>query len=216
MVNGGAQLSFGATSSILPGHGNAMPKEQAAQVFNAGNNGRANLASQTQQPGGVPDVIDMPDAEKMIGGAVVQSPSPSNRTADAVMSPADPFSAAPAAPAPAAAPSAGDGAKKADQVDKIGDAFDAPEIPQSFGLEAQVSSQLRATGRRSLLVEVPSDGQAYHFRKLKDHAVLELRLQKAWTAEQKSTAIWLGVGLGVWGLVTRVTNRRRRTIESVR
>jgi hypothetical protein len=129
------------------------------------------------------------------------------------MSPADPFAAAPAAPA--AKPSAGDGAKKADQVDKIGDAFDAPEIPQSFGLEAQVSSQLRATGRRSLLVEVPSDGQAYHFRKLKDHAVLELHLQKAWTAEQKSTAIWLGVGLAVWGLVTRVTNRRRRTIESV-
>lgn len=210
VINGGTQIHFGDTSATLPGQGNVMPKEQAAQVFNAGNNGRANMASQNQKPGGVPDVVDMPDAEKMIGGAVVQSPSPSNRTADAVMSPADPFAAVPAAPA--AARSAGVvGATKVKQADKDGGGFDAPEIPKAFGLEAQVSSQLRATGRRSLLVEVPSDGQVYHFRKLKDHAVLELHLRKVWTAEQKSTAIWLGVGLAVWGLLTRVTNRRRTT-----
>ena len=210
VINGGTQMHFGDTSATLPGQGNVMPKEQAAQVFNAGNNGRANLASQTQQLGVVPDVIDMPDAEKMIGGAVVQSPAPSNRTADAVMSPADPFAAAPAAPA--AARSAGVvGATKVKQADKDGGGFDAPEIPKAFGLEAQVSSQLRATGRRSLLVEVPSDGQVYHFRKLKDHAVLELHLRKVWTAEQKSTAIWLGVGLAIWGLLTRMTNRRRTT-----
>jgi autotransporter-associated beta strand protein len=90
--------------------------------------------------------------------------------------------------------------------------FDAPQMPQQvqrFDLEAQVASQLRATGRRSLMIEVPSDGDAYHFRKLKDHAVLELKLGKAWTDEQKSTSIWLGAGLGVWLLLSMVAKRRR-------
>ena len=61
------------------------------------------------------------------------------------------------------------------------------------------------------MVDVPSDGQAYHFRKLKDHAVLELNLRKAWTSKQKTTALWLGVGLAAWALLTGISNRRRRS-----
>ena len=72
-----------------------------------------------------------------------------------------------------------------------------------------MTSQLRAPGSRSLLIDVPSDGTAYHFRKLKDHAVLELKLREAWTSEQKSTAIWLGAGLAAWLLLARLTKRKR-------
>ena len=60
------------------------------------------------------------------------------------------------------------------------------------------------------MIEVPSDGRAHHFRKLKDHAVLELELRKAWTAEQKTTAIWLGAGLAVWLMLSMIAKRRRK------
>jgi autotransporter-associated beta strand protein len=77
-INGGTQMYFGDASAALPGHGNAMPKEQAAQVFNAGNNGRANVVSQTQAQRTVPDVIDMPDVGQMFGGRSVQNCRSSN------------------------------------------------------------------------------------------------------------------------------------------
>ncbi len=137
---------------------------------------------------------------------------------------ASPVTAAPAsAPAraadPFAAPEQPDAKKSISRGDVIprdvsAAGFDAPQIFQrarSFGLEAQVASQLRATGRRSLMFDVPSDGEAYHFRKLKDHAVLELKLRKAFTSEQKSTAIWLGVGVGIWLLLSMIARRKRET-----
>lgn len=81
---------------------------------------------------------------------------------------------------------------------------------ERFGLEAQVSSQLRATGRRSLMIDVPADGSAYHFRKLKDHAVLELNLRRAWADDQRSAAAWFGAGLGAYLLCAIIARRRRR------
>ena len=76
--------------------------------------------------------------------------------------------------------------------------FDPPEIPQSRGLEAQLANQLRVKGRQSLAVEIPSDGQSYHFRKLKDHAVLEIKVKRAWTSGQKNQAVVLGAGMVLW------------------
>lgn len=87
---------------------------------------------------------------------------------------------------------------------------EAGPAAEQFGLEAQVSSQLRVTGRRSLMIDVPADGTAYHFRKLKDHAVLELKLRRAWTDDQRRAASWLGAGLGAYLLGVIVARRRRR------
>lgn len=90
----------------------------------------------------------------------------------------------------------------------------APPIAQSFGIEAQVASQLRATGRRSLSLEVPGDGQAFHFRKLKDHAVLELTLKEPWTPAQKIQAAVLGLGLLVWLVLSACAARRENRAAS--
>jgi hypothetical protein len=60
---------------------------------------------------------------------------------------------------------------------------------------AQTVESLRPTGRRSLEVEVPLAGEVRHFSKLKDHAVLELKITRPWEARQTRTAWVLGLGL---------------------
>ncbi|RBP47419.1 hypothetical protein DES53_101216 [Roseimicrobium gellanilyticum] len=50
--------------------------------------------------------------------------------------------------------------------------------------------QLKPQGRVSLPVEVPLTGTVYHFRKLKDHATLELDIDKPLEPGRK-TALWL-------------------------
>lgn len=160
--------------------------------------------------GGFGPTVSAPKPDGVNG--LVEKPEllrPEDRKAMALTPPpvaaasADPF-AAPATPSQMPKPSAEIARSVGAQP-----GFDAPQIPQSFGLEAQVANQLRATGRRSLMIDVPSDGVAYHFRKLKDHAVLELKLREAWTEEQKATAVWLGAGFAVWGLLTVIARRRR-------
>lgn len=160
------------------------------------------------------------------GGKQLQAAAPAPETAkpqEPPMSAADPFAAGPsttlglklpeladakakptvdlavpAAPAPSLQPPAAPQS-----------AFDAPEMAQSLGIEAQVASQLRATGRRSLSLEIPSDGQPFHFRKLKDHAVLELTLKEPWTPSQKAQAIILIIGLLFWLALTVWSSRRK-------
>ena len=189
VINGGT-LDLGGTTNTFTGDLTVKRQEPTAQIFNAGNNARANVTSQVRASG------------DGFGDKAAATPMPAPSQAASVMSNADPFAA------PAVVPAAPEAKRKSNE---SSEGFDAPQIPQSFGLEAQVTSQLRATGRRSLMVDVPSDGQAYHFRKLKDHAVLELNLRKAWTSKQKTTALWLGVGLAAWALLTGISNRRRRS-----
>lgn len=219
-------------TSNLTLNGNAR-----ANVLNGANNaaqiGIAGQRGGTQQIGdGLGPPLEKPKADSIDGlismksllrpedrGAMppVATPPPPPAAAapaarESMPSAADPFGAPPP-PAPAAAPAEGKPATviAGREITRAAGAqadFDAPQIPQSFGLEAQVASQLRATGRRSLLIDVPSDGVAYHFRKLKDHAVLELKLRKAWRSEEKSAATWFGIGLAGW-LVLSIVCRRR-------
>ena len=148
----------------------------------------------------------------------LQAAAPAAETAKPQESPmpaADPFAAGPPAGAALIIP------KRADaRASATGDlavpaapapqaAFDAPEMAQSLGIEAQVASQLRATGRRSLSLEIPSDGQPFHFRKLKDHAVLELTLKEPWTSARKIQAILLIIGLLLWLVLTIWSSRRK-------
>jgi len=68
---------------------------------------------------------------------------------------------------------------------------------------AQSAEFLRPTGRRSLMIDVPVDGEVRHFTKLKDHAVLEIYLDKPWQAGTTSNLIWLGLALALWGVSMR-------------
>ena len=71
-------------------------------------------------------------------------------------------------------------------------------------------NSLRPTGRRSLQVEVPATGETWHFRKLKDHAVLDLPLKKEWQHGKTGQATAFGCGLGLWGLLAFFSARRRK------
>ncbi|MDB6075584.1 MAG: hypothetical protein JWO89_3224, partial [Verrucomicrobiaceae bacterium] len=74
----------------------------------------------------------------------------------------------------------------------------------------QAVNQLRPTGRHSLQVEVPSSGETWHFRKLKDHAVLDLPLKQEWAEGKTTQATVFGLGLGAWGFLAFFTARRRK------
>lgn len=69
--------------------------------------------------------------------------------------------------------------------------------------QAQTAEFLRTTGRRSLLVEVPADGEVRHFSKLKDHAVLTVELHTPWRSRTLFQLAALGVALALWALSLR-------------
>jgi autotransporter-associated beta strand protein len=212
IVAGGRDTSRSGTAAITPGNVDGLlPPVQAqsagqlvagAKIVSTAQNSAITLPNA--------DVMDMPDLSKMedekarsllnnavadsmqgrVGGGFGVGAAPL-APASPVLPPADPFGM----PAPMIA--VAEPAKKTAIVE-----FDPPEIRQSRGLEAQLANQLRVKGRQSLAVEIPSDGRSYHFRKLKDHAVLELKIKRAWTSGQKNQAVVLGAGFVIWlGLV---------------
>jgi len=69
--------------------------------------------------------------------------------------------------------------------------------------QAQTAEFLRSTGRRSLLVEVPADGEVRHFSKLKDHAVLTVELNTPWQSRTLFQLAALGIALVLWLLSLR-------------
>ncbi|HYF37040.1 MAG TPA: hypothetical protein VD994_17205, partial [Prosthecobacter sp.] len=77
------------------------------------------------------------------------------------------------------------------------------------GVTAQTVESLRPTGRRSLALEVPQQGEARHFSKLKDHAVLELKIGRPWEPKRTRSAWILGLGALVLLGWSRVLPRRR-------
>lgn len=74
----------------------------------------------------------------------------------------------------------------------------------------QAVNQLRPTGRRSLDLVLPEGGVSFHFRKLKDHAVLDLALTKEWQPGTQRQLTVFSAGLGAWGLLAFIAARRRR------
>ena len=88
---------------------------------------------------------------------------------------------------------------------------EAPAIDSGY-LTTQAVNQLRPTGRRSLQIEVPLTGKTFHFRKLKDHAVLDLTLKHPWQEGKTEQATAFGIGLGIWGLLVLFSARRRKRV----
>ncbi|OYW76243.1 MAG: hypothetical protein B7Z37_09705 [Verrucomicrobia bacterium 12-59-8] len=122
---------------------------------------------------------------------------------------ADPFGApaTPAAPPPAmggdpfGAPAAVDALMKADD--------DGKELPRIL---AQTVESLRPTGRRALGIELPLNGTAHHFSKLKDHAVLEIALKRVGDPKTTSRLLCLTGGLLLWLAIGWKLKRHRSTV----
>jgi hypothetical protein len=66
------------------------------------------------------------------------------------------------------------------------------EVPETPPTPA--TPQLKPAGRVSLVVNVPMEGTVYHFRKLKDHAILDITLKKNWRPRQISALWTLAIG----------------------
>lgn len=67
----------------------------------------------------------------------------------------------------------------------------------------------RASGKHSLALPLPTGGEAYHFTKLKDHAVVEVELKKAAKTGTKSQWIALGAALLIWFFLARFTRPKK-------
>lgn len=64
-------------------------------------------------------------------------------------------------------------------------------------MEGPLTPQLKTVGRVSLPVEVPLAGTVFYFSKVKDHAALDVKVVKPWSAAER-TAFWaLVVGLAL-------------------
>jgi autotransporter-associated beta strand protein len=93
----------------------------------------------------------------------------------------------------------------------------APVVGRLFGsndempfADAATTPQLKPVGRVSLAVEVPLEGTVHHFRKLKDHAKLDLKIDKPMDARQ-SGALWtLVVGIVLLMLISAAKKIRLR------
>ncbi|MCE9520228.1 MAG: autotransporter-associated beta strand repeat-containing protein [Verrucomicrobia bacterium] len=76
-------------------------------------------------------------------------------------------------------------------------------------------AQLKPVGRVSLAVQVPLEGRVYHFRKLKDHAQIEMDVKRPLTSRQTG-ALWvMGIGLAALALfefARRAWSKRRRVV----
>jgi hypothetical protein len=115
----------------------------------------------------------------------------------------DPFSApAPSAPA-AISPPSDPFAMPGRAAPTVEDPFPLPQVA------ATTVKQLRPAGRLSLPVDVPLSGTVYHFRKLKDHARLEVAVSRPWEPERKAAMGWLGAGMLVLGIMEWLRRRRQ-------
>jgi hypothetical protein len=232
VMNGGASVQSGGLNfrggTTAPGQAQAFNNSVVSNTtiglntVNIGN-ARANNLSNISAPGATPEVGDdnrfttITANEPKAGGgfgAAVAFPVPDAAAAPAPAMAADPFAAAPATaqeltinqvPAERRALPASPDAKKLDDFDKAQPIDDVGLIKSGAGTLtlAQSAEFLRPTGRRSLMIDVPADGEVRHFTKLKDHAVLELEIDEPWQAGTTSNLIWLGLALAVWGVTLR-------------
>ena len=87
-------------------------------------------------------------------------------------------------------------------------------------IEAQTAAALRPTGRRALEITLPMDGTVHHFSKLKDHAVLEIEIERVGDAKTAGRLLCLTGGLllwlGVWWWTAKRKQKARTTSSALR
>lgn len=99
------------------------------------------------------------------------------------------------------------------------DPFGAPAAPAADGREqdraltlAQTVESLRPTGRRALGIELPLNGTAHHFSKLKDHAVLDIEIKRIGDPKTTSRLLCLAGGLLLWAGIGWKLKRRSQAV----
>lgn len=84
--------------------------------------------------------------------------------------------------------------------------------PQDPFAPAQ-AQQLKPAGRLSLPVDVPLSGTVYHFRKLKDHATVEMKISRPWEPARTASLWSLVAGLAVLASVEAILRARRKRMR---
>ncbi|MDB6005685.1 MAG: hypothetical protein JWR15_2672, partial [Prosthecobacter sp.] len=147
----------------------------------------------------------------------VNSNARSNNLGNNSGSQTKPVEAKPAAGVPAmgvdpfAAPAAAPDLPEAKDAKRKGDS-DGDEM-ERLPVLAQTVESLRPTGRRALGIDLPLDGTAHHFSKLKDHAVLEVAIKRVGDPKTTSRLVCLAGGLLLWvGIGWKLKRRSRQTL----
>ena len=167
-------------------------------------------ASPMQNGGSLANGSGMNDFALRGGGELGFTTRPNIRPSAPVMR-SDPFGApalalapAPAAPAMGADPFAAP-APAVDMPLAGSSISKATPVPEDDGREndralilAQTVESLRPTGRRALGIDLPLSGTPHHFSKLKDHAVLEVTIQRLGDPKTTSRLLCLTGGMLLW------------------
>ncbi len=156
----------------------------------------------------MPQGLETSPMKKVVSTSMTSSISLPEAPPDILNKPA---SAAQPMPAPASAmpPQAGAASSSRPALDSFDKSAEIKETTRY--LTTQAVNQLRPTGRRSLAISVPSNGPTYHFRKLKDHAVLALDIERQPDLGKRTQAwvFWLGLALVLGGAAVRERLARR-------
>ena len=102
----------------------------------------------------------------------------------------------------------------------VGDVRKAAPVADDDGKErtdraltlAQTVESLRPTGRRALGIELPLNGTAHHFSKLKDHAVLDIAIKRIGDPKTTSRLLGLSGGLLLWLAIGWKLKRRSKAV----
>ncbi|MDP1591135.1 MAG: hypothetical protein Q8M07_25495, partial [Prosthecobacter sp.] len=204
--SGAGTFAIGGATTITGG--TVMQQNGSSNISS---NARGNNLSQTQAVD-VPQ--NAPTSETL--GAMTINRGAANTTAIPLPAAApamgsDPFGA-PAAPPmpgkPMERPSQPE--DKAKEGRELDGKAEATKLGRGDFIPAQTAAALRPTGRRALEITLPMDGTAHHFSKLKDHAVLEIEIERVGDAKTAGRVGFLVAGLllwlGVWWWMTKRQN----------
>ncbi len=178
---------------------------------NISSNARGNNLSQTQ--------VDMPQSRPSNEtlGALTINRGAANTTAIPLPAAApamgsDPFgapaSAPPVAGKPVEPPSRPEARAKEDR--ELDGKAEASKLGLGDFIPVQSAAALRPTGRRALEITLPMDGTAHHFSKLKDHAMLQVEIERVGDAKTAGRVGFLVIGLLLWLGVWWMTKRKQK------
>ncbi len=194
--NGSSQaLTQNATGSVNMVNSNARSNSLSNGT------GDSSQMSQSRMKGNFASTIASPAPPMEIGGSLANGGGRNDLSFRGGLDLAAAAPATAALPPPMAADPFGAPAAAADlpkmkdaeqRVDPDGD--DMERLP----VLAQTVESLRPTGRRALGIDLPLDGTAHHFSKLKDHAVLEVAIQRVGDPKTTSRLLCLTGGLLMW------------------
>jgi tetratricopeptide (TPR) repeat protein len=205
-VAGTGSLTLGASTSIATANVASGSSNLTTNNFATfAGTGGVSMGAMRQQPQALNQALPIPKpaaAAPAMGADPFGAPAPAPPPAAPAMG-ADPFGA------PAAAvnlPMAGEAVPKATPVSD-GDGKERTDRALTL---AQTVESLRPTGRRSLGIELPLNGTAHHFSKLKDHAVLDIAIKRIGDPKTTSRLLGLSGGLLLWLAIGWKLKRRSK------